>query len=138
MCTDNKKNIHVFTFNNFFSANNIYSWSIKKQRLVTCHDSLNKMMAINKNLRFCFITHGSLATTQVGKTKHTLFSQKCQIVKIISFNAAIFEFFFACGRLTMTKVLTNCGLTSNKNENYKMFYYSELNKGRDIVNFKNF
>ena len=27
-------------------------------------------MAINENLRFCFITHGSLATTQVGKTKH--------------------------------------------------------------------
>ena len=113
MCTDNKK-IHVFTFNNFFSANNIYSLSIKKHRSVTCHDSLNKMMAINKYLRFCFITHGSLATTQVGKTKHTLFSQKCQIVKIISFNAAIFNFFFACGRLTMTKVLTNCGLISSK------------------------
>ena len=106
MCTDKKKQ---YTF--LLSANNIYSLSIKKHRSVTCHDSLNKMMAINKNLRFCFITHGSLATTQVGKTKHTLFSQKCQIVKIISFNAAIFEFFFACGRLTMTKVLTNCGLT---------------------------
>ena len=68
MCTDKK--IHVLHLTNFFSANNIHSLSIKKHRSVTCHDSLNKMMAINKNLRFCFITHGSLATAQVGKTKH--------------------------------------------------------------------
>ena len=39
MCTGKKTTIHVFTFNN------IHSLSIKKHRSVTCHDSLNKMMA---------------------------------------------------------------------------------------------
>ena len=39
------------------------------------------MMAINKNLRFCFITHGSLATTQVGKTKH-FFLKSATIMEI--------------------------------------------------------